>query len=439
MNDFLNESEEIFTKEKIEELIFLYGIGIKGMTYVESKDIPEKAKQSLIFLDSKLNVLSGLEFPDSVVYLGAHDEIYKIKGNVSAILGKFNGKFTDKEIEIYTPIVYFEGERRGHDWTILNVYESDKKLVDFYIPGIFKALNEKGYGIEYIRHSISVDNEIRIRVKTYEFKINTRGVQDFFDEGAAKKMVKVTTELYKFTKDFNRLQSEKDSGLEPRYTEGETTINTYDLLELMRTNDIDFEDVKVNHKGISSIYDTGLFERKLPDFVSFISEAEEAQTSKTPNRDAAIYYLTNLSRNYTTVTSGIKNPAFENLGEKIRLQELRLHVKDKETNSCDGYREIHCKINDDEVLFKFDFDVKFSGQHESDSPDAGEIDKEAVFVRLEDFIPTKFEISSPRVTKVYTNFSKELKDQIQIALIGLFEAWYDILGKDLEKLKITQL
>ena len=437
MNGFLNENEEFFTKEKIEELILLHNNFVKGMTYIID-EIPTKKqhiRRQIDFYDINLKPfkLEDDKFPSTITYLGAHDEVIRT-GEHASIIGKFKASIDGLEKEFYSPIIYFSGEKRVYDSTIGYLYKIDSNLIDFYIPGIFTALNESGYGIQYINHSKNEELGIRIRVKTYQFRINTRIIQDYFDETAANKIVKATKELQKFSEDFNRNLS---NGLEPRYTEGEKTISLADLIELMRINDIDFEDVKINHKGISSIYDTGLFEEKLPDFISFISESDT--TSTTPNRDAAIYYLTNLSRNYTTVTSGIKNPAFENLGEKIRLQELRLHVKDSETNTCDGYREIHCKINDDEVLFKFDFDVKFSGQKESDSPDAGEIDKDAVFVRLEDFIPTKFEISSPRVNKVYTNFSKELKENIQLALVGLFEAWYDILGKDLERLKITQV
>lgn len=91
------------------------------------------------------------------------------------------------------------------------------------------------------------------------------------------------------------------------------------------------------------------------------------------------------------------------------------------------------------MTFRFDFDVKFSGQIENDAPDPTAIDSTNVFVRVEDIMPTKFQIISPRVTKLYTKFSPELCNAIKVVLIGLFEPWYDILGKDLEQLKVTQI
>lgn len=74
----------------------------------------------------------------------------------------------------------------------------------------------------------------------------------------------------------------------------------------MNNFNIDFDHIKAKHSGLSALVSAGLFEKHtLPDFISFLSEAEET-TSVTPNRDATIYYLNNLARLYSSATSAIK-------------------------------------------------------------------------------------------------------------------------------------
>ena len=277
MKDFLNESKAAFTKEKIEEIVLEYCRSIKGMIHeIDSSYSADEVKillKKFNFYDEKLNDITITKISDEITYVGAHEEAICGYG-ICQILGKFKGEFETpkgkKYSTVYSPIVVMsEPDKRYFIKTIFDLYSrhvnQEKNSIDFYIPGIFKALNEAGYGIQYVSHTTrkNIDNKdyIDINIKIFDFYDQNRVLYTFYDENAAKKMVKTTLSIYKFTKEFNTSSKYlEENG--PRYVEKKSYMSVEDLLELMRKNDIDFEDVKVNHKGISSIYDTGLFENK---------------------------------------------------------------------------------------------------------------------------------------------------------------------------------
>lgn len=279
MKDFLNESKAAFTKEKIEEIVFEYGKEVKGMGYAIDESYTEEEISVILkktkFFDSKLKELVITKVPDFIVYAGAHDEVVE-EDSKYLILGKYKGDFIDDKgkpvSEIYSPIIFMSTPDEKHFVRIffLDLYHShpneEKNNLDFYIPGIFKALNEKGFDIEFLSNKIrnNIDDKpySDIRVKVFKCYDNNRGILDFYTEDAAKKWKTLNLELIKYRTGQNDIKRLERNELAPRYVEDTDSISTEKILTLMREYKIDFEDVKVNHKGISSIYDTGLFENK---------------------------------------------------------------------------------------------------------------------------------------------------------------------------------
>lgn len=450
MQDLLFEEAkpEKFSLEKIEECILKYGTFIKGLEYERTLNLNTNNFKNIDKWDIFDNKFKKIELdetlPDKIKFCGAVKEKTIVSGENTLILAKLEGDFLSMEGKKYKEIyvkylsVNTKTLERQYDWDIFSLYYNPEKIaLEFYLPGIEKELNNKGFDIKFngVRKT---DEYWSVKITKYNVYRSNTGIFNFYSESKAKELVKFLIKNHYYTDDINiDLNKQKEEYY--RYTEDESNIDIHKLVRIMNKFNIDFDHIKVKHSGLSSAIHSGLFEKNtLPDFISFLTEAKET-TSTTPNRDTTIYYLNNLARLYSTATSAIKNSNFENLGEKVRLQELRLHVKDKETKTCNGFREIICKINDEDVTFRFDFDVKFSGQIENDAPDPIAIDPTTVFVRVEDIIPTKFEIISPKVNKLYTKFSPELLNAIKIVLISLFEPWYDILGKNLEQLKITQI
>lgn len=366
-------------------------------------------------------VIKGIKVFDKEENVYTLDEFKYDGDNIYCVLKDGKGNFTE---ELFFTI---SNDSLRCNFKFYEKYTFDESIKDVLTSDIY-TLAVLNFFKDHYNLYIEIKKE-HFYVQVYKVLLGNRVMLELLYEKEADAI----TQLIKQSHDIGASLVKVEKELK-KYS----FSNILDLYTVLDVHAEDLEKIKNKVEGAIDLHSSGLFENCIPDFETFLKEEELTSSELSKNRDASIYYLNGLTRSYKTATSSMHSTDFENLGEKVRMMEFRNHLDSFDPQIKDCEREISFKLNDEEVFMKFDFDVIYSGQEANDNHDVMIDSYKHMYCVLDDIVINKFEIVSPRVTKIYTKFRPDLTRAIKECLIKLSEPWYDILGKELDKYDFEQ-